>query len=135
MIWDILVKKIEDAGLGQQGQSLFVGTIPDSVTSAIMIKPPLSGVRVDPNLPDYFKPSIQLIVRDGDVSAGDAKAQALLDCLTISGEESYPATAERGGVQLKLFFPDTLPIRYPRLDGNSYEWSLNFNTAFVLHRN
>jgi hypothetical protein len=131
MIWDILQKKIEDAGIASVAAgNLFLNTMPGDVTVGVMMKAPLSGVRVDPHIKNYFKPTIQFIVRHTDPLAGDIMAINLMRALTIEGEETYPATAARGKAQLKVFYPRELPICYPRLDGGSIEWSINFVTSF-----
>lgn len=132
MIWDILEKKITDAGLGIAGQTLFRHSMPAEVSRGIMFKNPLVGIVVDPHIPGFHKPDLQCIIRHPDVYEGDTLAEQVQALLTIAGPESYPATAERGAVTLKIFEPKTLPIQYPRLKGNGIEWSLNFITAFNI---
>ncbi|RWB95534.1 MAG: hypothetical protein EOQ56_27680 [Mesorhizobium sp.] len=132
MIWDILLTKITDAGLAVENENLFLNTIPAEVNLAVMLKAPLTGVVIDPYLPGYYKPSIQAIVRHTDPVEGEAMASQLSRTLTIAGPEFYPANGSRGAVKLSLFYPRTLPIMYPRQDGNSFEWSINFNTAFAV---
>lgn len=134
MIWDILEAKIEQAGLGVAGQTLFRNTMPHDAPVCIMLRAPLSGIKIDHYLPGYYKPLIQAIVRHHDPVDGSRLAQAVSDTLEVSTEELHPATAERGRVRIIKFLPRELPIQYPRLDGNGIEWSLNFETAFNVHR-
>lgn len=132
MIWDILLTKIKDAGLAVENENLFLNTIPAEVNFAIMLKAPLTGVVIDPYLPGYHKPIIQAIVRHTNPVEGEAIANQLSAALTIAAPEHYPANGGRGSVMLSLFYARTLPIMYPRQDGNTFEWSINFNTAFAI---
>lgn len=135
MIWDIMVAKLLDANLDlEAGVSLFVETMPSDVTVGVMLRSPLSGVRIDQYLPGYYKPVLQVIVRHTDPVLGETLAGKVNDALTIAGEESYPQNADRGAVQLKLFCPRELPIRFPRMDGGTVEWSTSFLSAFTLKR-
>lgn len=130
MIYDILEQKLVNAGLGVIGVSLFRGDMPATVTRGMMFRMPLSGVRIDPYLPGYHKPVLQLIVRHVDPVIGDLLAANCEKALTIKGAESFGATAEHGAGELKIFYARELPIRFPRLPGNILEWSINFVTAF-----
>ncbi|WP_276122563.1 minor capsid protein [Pararhizobium qamdonense] len=132
MIWDIIVKKIEDAGLGEEGVTLFRSTIPADKTVAIGLFEPLDGIRVDPHLPHFYKPNLKVIVRHNKISVGRKLANAVMGLLTVTGEEVYEANDERGAVHLKVFYPKSLPIQFPAASGNATEWSLNFQTAFTL---
>jgi len=132
MIWDIIIKKLEDEGLGVVGESLFEGGFPGNVAVGIGLFEPLGGIAMDPNLPDYYKPELRVIVRHNRVGPGKDLAKRVMKALTIAAEESYPATAERGAVTLKVFYPLALPIQFPALEGKGTEWSINFRTTFTL---
>ncbi|QIG69080.1 hypothetical protein EVB78_047 [Rhizobium phage RHph_N1_15] len=132
MIWDIIVKKIEDAGLGQMGETIFRSTMPADASVAIGLFEPLDGIHVDPNLPYFYKPTLKVIVRHNKISVGRKLAQDIMDLLTVTSEEFYEATEERGRVLLKVFYPKALPIQFPSAVNNLTEWSLNFQTAFTM---
>ncbi len=132
MIWDIIVNKIEGAGLGEAGQTIFRGTLPADKEVAIGLFEPLEGIAVDPHLPDYYKPNLKVIVRHNKISDGRKLAYALMALLAVQGEEFYPANDERGEALIKVFYPRSLPIQFPSNVGNLTEWSLNFQTAFVV---
>lgn len=134
MIWDIVRKKLEDAGIGQSGVDMFEESFPATVNKGIMLRSPLTGIVIDPHIPGFHKPLMQVILRDTDIAAGKVKAKQILDVLTVTEIKDYPATADRMAVRLSVFYPKTLPIQYPRLDGNSVEWSMNFITAFGFRR-
>lgn len=132
MIWDILEAKIVDAGLGQPGVSLFRGFMPSDVRVGVMFRHPLQGVRINPYIPGFYRPTLQAIVRHHDPVAGSLLAGQVMKKLTVQGRENHPATAERGAVLISMFYPRELPIQFPRLDGNGIEWSINFITAFSI---
>lgn len=130
MIYDILEGKIETAGLATRGQNLFRMSMPADVLAGVMIREPLTGVPVNPEIPGWYRVRLQVITRHVDPVAGRALALAVQQALTIQAPESYPASAERGAAHLGLFYPDTLPIQFPRLEGNGFEWSQHFHAAF-----
>lgn len=134
MIWDILEAKIEAAGLAKSGVSMFRQFMPADVKVGIMFKAPLTGIEIDPYLPGYYKPTLQVIVRHTHPQQGEKLANAVMETLTVEGPEFHEATEEHGRVQIIRFYPRELPIRYPRLDGNSLEWSLNFSAIFVISK-
>lgn len=133
MIWDIISKKLSDAGLGVEGETMFEKRFPADADIGIGFFEPLGGIVVDPHRPGFFKPELQIIVRHKNITEGTELAKAVMKTLTVKGEKFYPANAERGAVMLKVFYPQTLPIQFPALDGNCTEWSVNFTTAFSLH--
>ena len=131
MIWDILVRKLEEAGLGVAGADIFINSMPAETEVGIMIKPPLVGIRVNHYIPGYYTPVVQLIVRHTDPVIGEKMANDVVSALRILNE-SFDATSERGAVNIKMFLPRELPIRFPNLQGGGYEFSLNFITAFGI---
>ncbi|OCP21899.1 MULTISPECIES: minor capsid protein [unclassified Ensifer] len=132
MIWDIIVKKIVDAGLGVSGETIYRSTIPADAKVAIGLFEPLDGIHVNPSLPDFYKPGLKVIVRHNKISEGRKLANDLMKLLTVTAEEIYEANAERGRVHLKVFYPKALPIQFPSAVGNLTEWSINFQTAFTM---
>lgn len=132
MIWDILEKKLIDAGLAEAGKTLFRQTMRAETPVGVMMRAPLSGIPVDPYLPGFYKPNLQVIVRHHDPVLGEKLANAVVKTLTIEAPEDHEATEEHGRVRIQVFYPRTLPIQFPRLDGNTIEWSINFVTAFSI---
>jgi len=135
MIWDILEQKLIDANLSVPavpGSTLFRHTMPADASKGVMFKNPLTGIPVDPYLPGFHKPSLQAIVRHVDPELGGILADEVVAALQIDEPEDFPEAARRGRVRIHVFYPSTLPIQFPRLDGNGFEWSLNFTTAFAI---
>ncbi|WP_062120534.1 minor capsid protein [Aureimonas sp. AU40] len=132
MIFDILRDKLVAAELGIPGKTLFLNAMPGDVAIGIMLKSPIQGIRIDHELPGYYDPSLQVIVRHGDPVKGAALADQVQRCLTVDKRERHDATAERGAVQINQFLPAHTPIQFPRMNGGGIEWSLNFRTSFAI---
>lgn len=129
MIYDILEKKLADAGL-VPGVSLFRNDMPGECTEGVMIKAPLTGIDIDPHIEGWHKTRLQVITRHTDPVAGDLLANKVCKVLLVEKTESYEASEERGRAHITLFYPEGLPIRFPRLEGNAIEWSQHFHAAF-----
>lgn len=130
MIADILEKKIEDAGIAVAGESLFRNTMPADCKIGVMTREPLQGMPVNPFIEGWYKPRLQVIVRHTDPVEGLKMAHLVIKTLLVQGRERHAATEEHGACHIDLFYPDQEPIQYPRLEGNTIEWSLNFKTVF-----
>lgn len=124
------VKILEDAGLGTAGKDIFLFELPADVPEGILIRLPLTGVKVHHEIPGYHTTEIQVIVRSQKQSVGHAKADRVMAALTSYHRiVTDPETGEE--IEVKQMLPETLPIRYPRSDGNGIEWSINFKTALA----
>lgn len=135
MIYDILEKKLIDAGLAVPGKSLFRNTMPHDVTIGVMIRVPLTGVTIDPHIEGWHKTQMQVICRHIDPVDGAKFSADVCKALIVESPEVYEANEERGQAHLSLFYPATLPIQYPRLEGNGLEFSQHFNAAFGFKPN
>jgi hypothetical protein len=124
-----IVKKIEDLALGVAGQSLFVHEMPAECKVGILVRLPLTGIKIDHELPGYHRGSTQFIVRAPSHTVGQPLADALLAAFTLN--EVTLLDAEGKGMHLKHMLPKTLPIVYRRSDGNGVEWSINFELAYT----
>jgi hypothetical protein len=116
------------------GVTTYIDAMPADESTAILVRAPLQGIPVDHNLPGYYKTSIQVIVRAQKHDRGDALAKAVTDALTTHQRKVYPADPARylPTITLNHMLPETLPIKYPRSDGNGIEWSINFTVAYVM---
>jgi hypothetical protein len=132
MIWDIIEQKLEAAGLATDGKDLFWDNFPAEVAKGVMLKTPLQGIDIDWHMPGYYKTKLQLIVRHPSPVEGEAFATAVMNCLIVQAPEHYEPTPTRGRAQLNLLLPAQLPIKFPRLEGNGLEWSLNFMTSVAI---
>ena len=134
MIHDILEQKLQAHGF-IPGSTLFRNYMPATTSIGVMTRVPLQGLPINENIPDYYKGQMQVVVRHKDPDAGAHMADQVQRILTqITAREVYPATADRGEVHLDVFFPETVPISFPRMSGNGYEWSQHFRCAFGVKR-
>lgn len=139
MIFDVLEAKLVGADLAQIGSNfgvvsdkpnLFRMFMPSETTIGIMTRMPLSGIPVDPYMPNRYKGRMQIIVRHVDPVEGSVLAAAISKVLDVRSPENYPASSERGIAHITHFIPQTLPIQFPRLDGGGIEWSQHFDAVF-----
>lgn len=133
MIYDIFEAKIATLGL-VPGVQLFRNTLPAHVEIGVMVRASLSGIVFDPSLPGWHKTELQIVTRHVDPVEGNALALAISDVLTVESTELHPASAERGPARIASCHPKTLPIQFPRLEGNGLEFSQGFFTAFSFSR-
>lgn len=131
MIYDILEQKLTADGF-VEGETLFRNHMPAECVVGVMSRAPISGIPINPNIPNYYKGRMQIIIRHKDPIAGHQMAGRVQKLLTVEAREHYPASEERGETHLDLFRPETIPIFFPRLDGNGFEWSQHFETVFGM---
>lgn len=129
MIYDVLEKKLVQNGF-VPGVSLFRSYMPSMCSIGVMTRIPLTGIPIDPYIPGYYKGEIQVVLRHTDPKEGQAVMMRVQKLLTVEATEVHPATEEHGELSLDLFIPKTLPISFPQLDGNAYEWSQHFDCVF-----
>jgi hypothetical protein len=129
MIYDILEAKLTAAGF-TPGQTLWRNYMGAEVTVGVMIRAPLGGIEIDPHIPGWHQTRLQVITRHHDPVDGMNMAVAVSKILRVDAPETHPASAERGEAHITLFSPRTLPVQFPRLEGNGYEFSQQFDAAF-----
>lgn len=123
-------KLLKKLGL-ESGKTLFRNYMPATCTIGVMTKLPLTGVKIDPNIPGRYKSTVQLITRHKDPNEGETLAESVQSALELrTSREFYASTETNLEMHLDMFIPQTLPIFYPRMNGNGYEWSQEF--SFVL---
>jgi len=134
MLLEVLADDIANAGLAAPGETLFIHHMPADVNEGVLIRAPLDGVKVQYDLPGYYKTKIQVIVRARSTKAGDDLAKQISGLLTI-GQRTINASAlvdSEFELHFNFMRPNSWPIIYPRSDGNALEWSINFDCCFVL---
>lgn len=134
MIYDHFQAKLLPLGL-QPGKSLFLLTIPADITQAVMLRQPLGGAKIDPHIPARHRGELQVVTRHPEPLAGARLAASLQKALTSQSREFFAATADHGPGHVDLCFPKTLPVNYPRLDSNLFEWSQTFDVVWAVMPN
>jgi hypothetical protein len=114
---------IENAGLGQTGTDLFIGTIPEDVHVGIMLKDPLYGAEIDDGMEGFFDHEFQVIVRHPRSEEGYALARAVSKALNVRRQTI-------DNLYILRMSPQTLPVTYPKGDADKVETSVRIQVAF-----
>jgi hypothetical protein len=128
---DLLADLLAAAKVGTPGKDIFEEEMPADVKAGVLLKLPLQGVPIDHELPGYYRGAVQAIVRAQKVDTGDRLAKRVMEALTLS-EHSFTNEAGEEVMHVNFLRPRTLPIVYPRSDGNGKEWSINLDASYVL---
>lgn len=115
---------LEDEGYGRIGASLFLSNMPLEISEGVMVRNPLTGVKIDHELPGYFKTTFQLIIRGKDLPIAMAKADEISKLLTMY-------ETELDTMHVNYMRPQTKPIPYPITKSNLIEVTANFEVCFV----
>ncbi|MFT4064275.1 minor capsid protein [Paraburkholderia sp.] len=118
-------QRLEDAGVGIQGQSIFIDSMPAGVTTAVMLRNPLGGVPINNYLPGYFHARFQVIARAPSYDAGQALILQAMAALRV------PAETDLATMKINYCRPLALPVPYPLSSANLIEWTTNFELCFV----
>lgn len=121
---EALAQLLENAGLGVQGESIFVHMMPSTVGQGVLLLGPLSGTPIDHELPNYRKTHFQAIVRHKSYSSGKALAEAVSNALTLINT-TLP------GYNVKFILPRHEPVVFPVSEGDFLEISVNFEAVYV----
>lgn len=128
---DLLAQVLADANIGTIGTDIFVYRMDADCKQGIMLRAPLDGVPVDVNLPEYYKHSLQIVVRAADQLTGDDLMKRTIAALTMY-KRIFNDTDGNLLMQVNHLVARTLPRVYPRLDGQGIEWSVDLNTNYVM---
>ncbi len=128
---EMLAQVLVDADLGEIGQTIFVHHMPETLNQGVLLRTPLVGTPVDHYLPGYYKGRVQAIVRAITQTAGDELAIAVIKALQTLGGTTLTDAETDTSLKINYLRPDTLPIVFPRSEGNLKEWSINFDCCYV----
>ncbi|WP_297478392.1 minor capsid protein [Ferrovum sp.] len=119
-----LADLLQQNGLGIQGQTIFINQMPVETPLAVMLRTPLSGTKVNYELPGYYKTNFQLIARADGFENGKALSDSVTAALTLV--ETQVET-----MYFKYCRPMTLGIPFPVSKGNLIEISTMFECIFI----
>lgn len=130
---DLLAAWLSSQGVGGIGRTLFAHSMPAECVEGVLLKLPINGIEHDNYMPGFYKSPLQAIVRSQTEARGEKLANQVIKALTHEQTKDYfDQPGNKFAMRINFILPEKLPIRYPRLDGNGIEWSLNFTTSFVL---
>jgi hypothetical protein len=127
---ELLAQVLQDADCGVIGETIFVHRMDAETRIGILLRNPLDGTPVDPNLPGYYRSKLQAIVRHDSQAEGDLLADKVGKALKMFNRR-FTGPGNQLVMKVNHIFPSQLPITYPRLPGQGIEWSLNFTTSYV----
>ena len=119
-----IAAKLEEDGVGIQGQTLFVHRMPESISAGVLLLNRLSGTPINHELPGLRKTSFQVIVRDTDYTSGFTKAEQISELLSIEDQAL-------GNMNIHWILPKHEPVVYPVSRGDLLEISVNFEAVYV----
>ena len=128
IIEDVLISKLTKSGLVVPGTTLFNAMMPAEVSIGVMIKPPLTGIKIDPYIKDWHKTRMQIITRHIDPVEGEILANKICNELIVEKPELH----KTHNCKIVRFYPEALPVQFPRLKGNGIEFSQHFQTVFAV---
>lgn len=122
-----ITNRLEAEGLGTPGSTLFINFMPFECKQGILLRTPLTGTRIDHELPGYFKCEVMVITRAPEYTAALSLMQEVMSALTIYEEQM-------DDIYMKYIRPETLPVSFPVSDGQFYEVQVRFEVVYVGER-
>src|ERR1700732_4089034 len=111
MRYDLIAKVIQDAGFGTMGVNIFIHRMDVECENGILIRGPLDGIPSDDNLPDYYRGSMQVIIRHATQEVGDDIARRLWPTVEMQ-RRVFTDTDGSLLMDVKQIYLTKLPIIY-----------------------
>ena len=118
-----IANKLEFEGLGVQGSTLFINFMPDECKEGILLRSPLIGTKIDPNLPGYYKTEFMVVVRTPRYESGLGIIKDAMTALTLFATDI-------DDIHIKGCYPRNLPATFPVSDGNYFELQVVFEVVY-----
>ena len=121
-----LANLLEAAALGVKGDTLFLDMMPAEAEQAILLRNPLTGTKINHELPGFFQTEFQVIVRSpaGLYDNGEALIEKVVAALTLS----FTQVEDH---RFNYCRPRTEPVAFPLSKGNLLEFNVMFDCCFV----
>jgi hypothetical protein len=121
-----LANLLQDEGVGVQGETLFVNMLPISTEFGTLLRSPLTGTKINHELPGFFQADFQVVVRApaSQYAAGEALIEQVVQALTMNERQ----------VENQFFNycrPRTEPAVFPLSKGNLLEFAVQMDCCFV----
>lgn len=116
---------LEDNNFGIQAKNIFINQLPLECPNGILLRNKLQGTHIDYELPGYYKSHFKLTVRSDNYLKGNQQLNDVVTFLTL--QEKQIDT-----MYFKFMRPTTLPTVFPISKGNLIEFTLDFETAFIV---
>lgn len=119
---------LESQGLGIVAKDIFVDAFPADVEAGLMLRPRLTGMRIDASLPGYLRGHFQVIARAPSYEAAESLANRAAQALRWKKEETL------GPWLVKTMMPETVPFGFPVGDADLREFTFNVMLRVVDDR-
>jgi hypothetical protein len=130
VIFDVLTQRLVDLNLGVPGETIFHNFMGAEISRGVMFRTPLTGIPVDPYIEGRHATEIQVITRHTDPVDGMNLANAISRALVLESPRVFEIDGNR--IHVSMVYPKTMPIQFPRLEGNGLEFSQHFDTVFAM---
>jgi hypothetical protein len=119
-----LIQRLEAAGVGAPGTSLFINIMPTECELGVLLKPPLTGTKIDYELPGYFKTSLQVVARSHDYNTGLLLAKQAVTALLITSDTVVD------NMTIRFLRPKHQPVAFPLSEGNFIEFNVSMEVCY-----
>lgn len=119
-----LIERLQAAGVGTSGTSLFLNMMPTECELGVLLKPPLTGTKIDYELPGFFKTSLQVVARSHDYSTGLALCKQAVAALLITTDTVV------GPMTIRFLRPKHQPVAFPLSEGNFIEFNVSMEVCY-----
>lgn len=119
-----LAERLQAAGLGTLGTSIFVNMMPTECESGVLLRQPLTGTRINYELPDYFKTRVQVIVRTRNFEPGSQLMKQVTAALLIQSDTQV------GDMFIRYLRPVSKPVSFPVTLGNFIEFTVPMDVCY-----
>ena len=120
-----IAEHLANSGIGSLGETIFIGAMPSDVTTGVMIRPRLVGIKIDHELPGYYKFPFQVIARSTNNESAQELAYAVSSALTLSN-------AQLSNWKVNYIRPNTLPADFPFSLGELVECNIDFDACVII---
>lgn len=118
-----LVEHLTKNKVGAPGKTLFINMIPIGAPSGVLLRNPLTGTKIDHELPGFYKTTFTVIVRSTDYEKGEVKTEEVASCLNLS-------ETTIGDIHIKYCRPRSEPVPYPLSLGNLIEFAIEYDVCY-----
>ena len=123
-----IANKLEALNLGVTGKTLFINFMPMECKQGMMLRSPLSGSKIDHELPGFYKTEFSVIARSHQFVTAENMVKSTMSALKVYDQQV-------GDIFVKYMRPRTLPVAFPVSEGNFYEVQVVFEIAYVATGN
>lgn len=121
-----LLERLQELKVGVLAKTLFINMIPADAPLGVLLRNPLSGTKIDYEVPGFYRTRFTMIARAGGYTAGE----------TLIGKAAEALTLAHGTRLANMEFRHCRPINHPSAfplsKGNLLEFAVDFDVAFSI---